>query len=40
MTGTEIFFYIVLPLGFVLAGWIAVRLNERGDRNNRLHPGE
>lgn len=40
MTRTEIFFYIVLPLSFVVAGWIAVRLNERRDRNSRLHPGE
>lgn len=40
MTGTEIFFYIILPVSFVAAGWVAVRLNEHRDHNNRLHPGE
>lgn len=40
MTMTEVFFYVVLPLSFVVAGWIAVRLNERGNRNKHLHPGE
>jgi len=38
MTVMEIFFYLVLPLGLVASGWIAVRLNERSSRD--LHPGE
>lgn len=39
MTGMEIFFYLVLPASIVLAGWIAVRLNERAGKHH-LHPGE
>jgi ABC-type uncharacterized transport system permease subunit len=39
MTGMEIFFHLVLPASIVLAGWIAVRLNERAGKRN-LHPGE
>jgi hypothetical protein len=27
MSGMEIFYYIVLPVTLVLAGWIALRLN-------------
>ena len=38
MTGVEIFFYVVLPVSFIAAGWLAVRLNERN--NHDLHPGE
>jgi hypothetical protein len=29
-----------LPVTIVTAGWIAVRINERNDKNHRIHPGE
>ncbi len=37
MTTIEIVYYVVLPVAFVLVGWVAVRINER---HNRIHPGE
>ncbi len=40
MTAMEIFFYIALPASIVTAAWIAVRVNERNDKNHRIHPGE
>ncbi len=37
MTAMEIVYYLVLPVAFVLVGWIAVLFNER---DNRTHPRE
>lgn len=35
MTALGIFFYGVLPVSLVAAGWIAVVLNERHDHRHR-----
>ena len=41
MTGPEIYFYFILPLGLAAAGWVIVFLNEWNDRRKRrLKPGE
>lgn len=36
MTALEVFFYVVLPVVIVGAGWVAVRANEHHDHR---HPG-
>lgn len=41
MTDLEIFFYVVLPVAFVVIGWIAVWANERhGPGGHTHHPAE
>ena len=38
MTGMELFFFVVLPVSIVTAGWIAVCVHERNDEKHRIHP--
>ncbi|WP_281354915.1 hypothetical protein [Chelativorans xinjiangense] len=40
MTGMELFYFVILPLLIVAAGWLAAYLHERSAPNDKIHPGE
>ncbi len=40
MTGFGLFYYLVLPVVIVAAGYIAMKLHERTSPHDRLRPGE
>jgi hypothetical protein len=40
MTGFELFYYFVLPVCIVAAGYIAMKLHERTAPKDRLRAGE